>query len=233
MKLGNAQAHGIFPNDIRETLAHVLNLLRDTFSSLAMGSWCCAFLLPSVRNVPLWSSRMESAFDKQMPGILKVMNSGFDNNRIFHLSSDLCRHENKVIWIFILFILVMFITLKSNGKFYGNFVWLEMVLPSTEKDLNVWNRSVFTKFSSPLSWTLWNLFSCVTRCVACVFFTMRGFWIASENHVMYKKIYPFDLCFLVPTTHVILIIGVPSCNLFHLCESTHFPILNKITTNFF
>ena len=38
MKLRNAQTHGIFPHDIRETLAHVLNLLRDTFSSLAMGS---------------------------------------------------------------------------------------------------------------------------------------------------------------------------------------------------
>ena len=37
------------------------------------------------------------------------------------------------------------------------------------------------------------------------FFTMRDFWIASENHFTHKKIYPFDLCFLVPTAHVILI----------------------------
>ena len=45
----------------------------------------------------------------------------------------------------------MFMTLKSNGKLYGNFVWLEMVLANTEKDLNVWNRSVFTKFSANMT----------------------------------------------------------------------------------
>lgn len=44
--------------------------------------------------------------------------------------------HNKVICIFILFVLVMFIKLKSNGKLYDNFVWFEMGLPNTEKDLN-------------------------------------------------------------------------------------------------
>lgn len=55
---------------------------------------------------------------------------------------------NKVICIFILFVLVMFIKLKSNGKLYDNFVWFEMGLPNTEK--YAWNGSAFTKFGSPL-----------------------------------------------------------------------------------
>ena len=56
---------------------------------------------------------MESAFDKQMSGILKVMNNGtaIASSRP---SSDLSCHYNKEICNFILFILVMFITLKNQ-----------------------------------------------------------------------------------------------------------------------
>ena len=85
-------------------------------------------------------------------------------NFIFPPSSDLSGRDNKVVCIFILFIPVVFIILQGNGKLYGNFVWLEMGLPNTEKDLNVWNGSVFTKFGSPLSG--YNFFSICTM-LAC------------------------------------------------------------------
>lgn len=52
---------------------------------------------------------------------------------------------------------MIFITLKPNGKLYGNFVGLEMGLPNTERESNAWNGSVFTKFSPPLSG--YNIFS--------------------------------------------------------------------------
>ena len=42
--------------------------------------------------------------------------------------------------------MVLCITLKQNGKLSGNFVWLDMGLPSTDKESNNFNASVFTKF---------------------------------------------------------------------------------------
>ena len=148
---------------------------------------------------------MESAFDKQMPGILKVMNNGF-RQQLLLPPVERFEPSWKQSDLNFFYSFWWCLTLKSNGKFNGNIVWLEMVLPNTEKDLNVWNRSVFTKFSSPLSWTLWNLFSCVTRCVACVFLqcVASGFPVRIMSRT---RKYPFDLCFLVPTTHVILIIS--------------------------
>ena len=40
---------------------------------------------------------------------------------------------------------------EPNGKLSGNFVWLDMGLPNTEKESNTLNASVFTKFESLLS----------------------------------------------------------------------------------
>ena len=148
----------------------------------------------------------------------------FDNNCIFRPSSDLSRHENKVIWIFILFLLVMFMFYLCGWRWFYQ----------AQKRIWTYGTDLCLLNSVLRCLELYEIYLVVWHGVLLVFFfTMRDFWIASENHVMYKKIYLFDLCFLVPTTHVILIIGVPSCNLFHLCESTLFPILNKITTNFF
>ena len=47
--------------------------------------------------------------------------------------------------------MVLCITLEPNGKLSGNFVWLDMGLPNTEKESNTLNASVFTKFESLLS----------------------------------------------------------------------------------
>ena len=69
----------------------------------------------------------------------------FDNNCIFRppkLSSDV-----EVICIpYILLTVALCITLEPNGKLSSNFVWLDMGLPNTEKELNTLNASVFTKF---------------------------------------------------------------------------------------
>ena len=52
---------------------------------------------------------------------------------------------------YILLTVVLCITLEPNGKLPGNFFWLDMGLPNTEKELNTLNASVFTKFESLLS----------------------------------------------------------------------------------
>ena len=47
--------------------------------------------------------------------------------------------------------MVLCITLKTNYKLCGNFVWLDMGLPNIEKESNTLNASVITKFGSLLS----------------------------------------------------------------------------------
>ena len=54
---------------------------------------------------------------------------------------------------------MLYITLESNGKLSGNFVWLDMGLPNTEKESNTLNASVFTKFVSLLSGYLHDSFA--------------------------------------------------------------------------
>ena len=76
-------------------------------------------------------------------------------------------------------------------------------------------------------WTLWNLFSCVTRCVACVFLqcVASGFPVRIMSRT---RKYPFDLCFLVPTTHVILIISTEMT--WHCpCKSPYCYVLLRLT----
>ena len=57
--------------------------------------------------------------------------------------------------------MVLCMTLEPKGKLSGNFVWLDMGLPNTEKESNTLNASVFTKFESLLSGYLPNLHSFV------------------------------------------------------------------------
>ena len=58
----------------------------------------------------------------------------------------------KVSWISNILLTVMFCTaLKPNGKFSGNFFWLDMSLTKSERESNTLSGSVFIKVGSLLS----------------------------------------------------------------------------------
>jgi len=83
-------------------------------------------------------------------GILKGTKNGL--RRQLHLSPPKLSSDIEVICNpYILLTVVLCITREPNGKLSGNFVWLDMGLPNTEKELNTLNASVFTKFESLLS----------------------------------------------------------------------------------
>ena len=64
-----------------------------------------------------------------------------------HLSPPKLSADIEVICIpYVLLTVVLCITLEPNGKLSGNFVWLDMDLPNTEKESNTLNASVFTEF---------------------------------------------------------------------------------------
>ena len=85
-------------------------------------------------------------------GILKATKNGL--RRQLHLSPHKLSSDIEVIcipYILLTVTAVLCITREPNGKLSGNFVWLDMGLPNTEKELNTLNASVFTKFESLLS----------------------------------------------------------------------------------
>ena len=62
-----------------------------------------------------------------------------------HLSPPKLSADIEVICIpYVLLTVVLCITLEPNGKLSGNFVWLDMGLPNTEKELNTLNAVSYT-----------------------------------------------------------------------------------------
>ena len=75
----------------------------------------------------------------------------FDNNCIF--SSSI---EQWSVFVNILLSVLLSTTLKPNGKFSGNFVWIDLGLTNSSKESNTLNASVFIQVRSLLSGYLYS-----------------------------------------------------------------------------
>ena len=76
---------------------------------------------------------------------LKRIKLWTDNNYVFFPSSCLFSICNILVTV------LLCATLKPNGRFFGNFFWLDMGSTNSEKESNTLNESLFTKVKSLLS----------------------------------------------------------------------------------